>query len=552
LHHRTIAYIHLILLVALALSACQSVAVTPTPPPSASPTVTPPPATAALTPTTTPTAAPTATGSAAAPAPLQGGTANLGLVGRPPSLNPITDPGPLLQHLAPLLFDTLLRVDPQTARLQPGLAQSWRYSDDGRQVTFQLPPGLKWSDGSPLTAPAIGDSLQATQHPALLSFSQISAPDDQTLRLTFTGIDCAAVTALGLLPILPADQIIEPLPLGSGPFSVADWSDDRRTLQLMRNPHFSGQSPFLDGLTVRFIGPDELAIALSEGQFDAVGPLLAPLPPVVPGSFTRLSYPAAQISYIAINFDPKNEPPLSPQIRQALAQALDRETILAEALQGEGQLVAGSLLAGHWAANGSLSPPAYNPQAARTLLVQAGLTDSNGDGWLELNGDRLELGLRLNGKNRLHQRLGWLISSYYRDLGLYVRAETVPPDSLIDDLFTHDFRLALFSWPILPDPDQRPYWHSDESEVGEGLNFVSYSSPQLDEILAQGVSVPGCQPQQRAEFYRQAQQLLSQQRPVDFLLAPNQHVLVGPRLAGVAAGPFAPFTQTIIDWQVQP
>ncbi|NJN99843.1 MAG: hypothetical protein HC875_39930, partial [Anaerolineales bacterium] len=198
--------------------------------------------------------------------PPQGGTAALALVGQPDTLNPITTNDSALRELTPLLFDTLLQVDPTTAQLQPGLAESWSYSDDGKKVVFQLPANLKWSDGKPLTAAAIAASLKATEHPALLAFSQITAPNAATLELTFARIDCAAVTTLAQLPLLPADAILEPVPTGSGPFKIGEWSENKRSLSLTRNRYYAGPAPLLDGLTIRFIAADEVAVALSEGQ----------------------------------------------------------------------------------------------------------------------------------------------------------------------------------------------------------------------------------------------------------------------------------------------
>jgi peptide/nickel transport system substrate-binding protein len=332
---------------------------------------------------------------------------------------------------------------------------------------------------------------------------------------------------------------------------VTDWSDSKRTLTLVRNPEYHGEPAALDGLIVRFITRQEVAVALSEGQLDAVGPLQAPLLFTPTTMLVDLSYPSARITYLAANFSPRNEEPLESEVRQALAQALDRQAILAELLGGDGQLLPGSLLPDHWAAGDDLAAPEYDPEAARALLAQAGLRDSDGDGWLDREGRRLELGIRTNGDNLLHQQLAWLASSYYRKLGLFARAEGVPFDSLVDDLFTHDFRLAIFSWPVLVDPDQRLYWHSQEETEGVGLNFTSYSNPSLDNLLERGVSIPGCRPEARAQVYNQVQEILAQDRPVDFLFTPNLHVLVGSRLHGLEPGPFAPFTWNATGWYLQ-
>ncbi len=482
--------------------------------------------------------------------PPSGGAALLGLVGQPDSLNPLTDNHPLVAELSPLLFETLLRVDPQSGRLQPGLAESWEYVADGRQVVFHLPPNLTWSDGSPLTPAAVVDSLRASRHPALDAFSQLEAPDDQSLKLTFAEIDCAAVTNLALLPLLPSSEITATMPAGSGPFIVAEWPADRRRLSLVRNPYYHGPGPAVENVTIRFLRADEVALALSEGQFDLLGPLPAEVVGFARPDFQEITYPAAQMIYLAINFVPKNGEALPPELRHALLLALDREAILQEALAGDGQLLAGSLLPGHWAANGALSIPDYDPAAARSILSRAGWRDRNGDGWLEPGDERLELGIRLNGQNELYQRLGWLLSSYYRDVGLLARAESVPVDSVIDDLFTHDFDLAIFSWPILPDPDQRLYWHSTQNSEGMGLNFTSYQNPEVDRLFDEAVAIPGCNEAERAEVYGDIQRILAEERPVDFLLAPNRHLLVADRLQGVQPGPFAPFTWNVTDWSI--
>ncbi len=478
-------------------------------------------------------------------------TAILGLVGQPDSLNPLLENDSALRALTPLLFESLLRSDPHTARLGPGLAQSWDY--EGRRVIFHLPPGLKWSDGRPLTADQVAASLAASRHPALAAVSDVATPDDHTLALTMAITGCAAVSHLAQLPLLPAGQVTQTVPLGSGPFVVEERSPGQARLTLVRNPHYRGDRPPLERLSIRFIEDEAAArIALSEGRFHLVGPLSAPLAGEFRAEgFTDLAYPAPRMVYVAMNFAPRNEAPLPPEVRQALALALDRPAILAEALDNEGQLLAGPLLPGHWAAHTGLAWPEYRPDTARQLLRRAGWRDTDGDGWLDEDGQRVELGLRVNGENRLQQKLGWLISSYYRDVGLYVRAESVSFTSLVDDLFTHDFRLALFSWPILPEPDQRLYWHSAENEEGEGLNLVSYDNPALDELLEQAVSVPGCEPTERAKIYAEVQAALAEDRPVDFLLAPHWHVFVAGRLQGVEPGPFAPLTWNISGWYLQ-
>jgi peptide/nickel transport system substrate-binding protein len=471
----------MIMALLLALAACQS----PPPPAPTPPSVVDLPLPTPTTPPIEPTPAPSPT-----PAPT-GDSLTLGFIGQPATRNPLLERDPGMAQLTPLLYASLLRAEPQTGQVRPGLAQRWEYSADGRRVTFHLPEDLRWSDGSSFTATAIAAGLEATQHPALLKFSEITAPDDRTLTLTFLTIDCAAVTSLALLPLLPAGQVEQPYPPGSGPFRPATPQPDDRALILERNPYYAGPAPLTGQIIVRWIDPVAAAVVLSEAarQFDWLGPFPAGIE--APNGMAEVVSPAPQMVYVALNYLPKNTPPLPAVLHRALPLALDRPAILTGALGGEGQLPAAALLPGHWAA-ADLPLPDYRPEEARKLLAQAGLRDTNGDGWLDWEGQRLELSIRLNGQNQLSQRVGRLVSSYYRDLRLFARADSVPPDSVLDDLFSHDFNLALFNWPLLAEPDQRLLWDSAENKPGEGLNFTSYSNPALDELMEAGVAVPGC------------------------------------------------------------
>ena len=552
---RTIPVLILWLLI-VTLVACQN----DTPPPNVSPSAPPPaPQEAEVEPGPATALPPTAVPQVQFDASATDSTAIIGLIDPPETLNPFVETRPALREMSPLLFETLLQANPETATLQPGLARAWEFSDDGGQVQFHLPANLKWSDGSPMTAATIIESLQASQHPALAAFSSLSAPDATTLSLTAATINCSAVTALAQLPLIPSRDITATIPTGSGPFVVANQPENKRSLDLVRNINYHGVEPGLEQIIIRFLREDEVSIALSEGQFDLVGPLPSPLTSErtagnnlqIPARFSDIAYPAGQMVYLALNFDPKNGEPLPAKARQALMLAFDRETLLAETLDNQGQLLAGSLLPGHWAAANNLTLPAYNPNSARQLLNEAGLRDSDGDGWLEQNGERLELSMRLDGRNPLHQNLGWLISSYLREVGVFTRAEGAGFDSVVNDLFTHDFHLAIFSWPILADPDQQQFWRSTENKEGFGLNFTSYANSQLDRQLDQANSLPGCDPIERAKIYADIQQILSRDRPVDFLLAPNDHILVAGRLQGIQPGPFAPLTWNIADWHLQ-
>jgi peptide/nickel transport system substrate-binding protein len=235
-------------------------------------------------------------------------------------------------------------------------------------------------------------------------------------------------------------------------------------------------------------------------------------------------------------------------VRQALSKAVDREALQDQVLGGAAELLAGSLPATHWAADPVLEPPAYDPEGARRLLAEAGWSDTDGDGWLDRDGERLRLPVRTNGGNQLRDDVATLVAGYYRALGVDASVELAVWGAVVDDLFTHDFETIVFSWPLDAEPDQSRWWLSTENEIGSGDNFVSFSDETVDRLLGEALNVPGCTPSRRAELYRQIQGVLVQERPYDFLFIPHATLLTRPDLLGIEAGPFAGPLESASAW----
>jgi peptide/nickel transport system substrate-binding protein len=477
--------------------------------------------------------------------------------------------------LVPLLFDSLLAYhrrgptgSPDSGAPQPHLAEAWTIAGNSQTITFTLRSDAGWHDGQPVTADDVVFTIKSARDPVLDSLygpqlghvTEVSAPDDGTVVVSFDEPHCPSLTVLGELPILPqhllagSDPNIESFgsaPVGSGPFVFVGWTPGGE-VHLARNDEYWGGVPYLDALSYRpFENATDLGHALESGQID-----VALMPPgrlpdftLSSPSFSVYRYSAPEFLFVAFNGD---HPVLSDQrVRLALSMAVDREQLLGQALDGWGELIAGSLPSTHWAADSALRPPAYDPDGARQLLAEVGWTDSDGDGWLDQDGERLRLPVRTNGGNQLREDVATLIASYYRAIGVDASAELVVWGALVDDLFTHDFEVIVFAWPLQAEPDQSRLWLSTEDEVGSGYNFVSFADETADRLMQEALAVPGCDPTLRAERYRQIQRLLAQERPYDFLFVSYATVLSRPGVYGVTAGPFAGPLESAAAWYIK-
>jgi len=114
----------------------------------------------------------------------------------------------------------------------------------------------------------------------------------------------------------------------------------------------------------------------------------------------------------------------------------------------------------------------------------------------------------------------WL-AEYYRQIGVRARVETMPFSTLIDDLLTRDYQVAVYDWRVDVSA-VRARWHSDSIDAEFGQNITGYRNPQVDALIDALDTVPRCDVSARAEIMQQINQLLADDRPADFLSIINE------------------------------
>ena len=539
---------------------------TPAPPPTAAPVVSPsatlrtgsveptalpPPSTPTLPLSLTPT-----------PLPQGGHVVEVGLA-NVSTLNPllVADDDDLLCAISGLLFDSLLRVNPQTAALMPGLAHDWQVSDDGRTFTFHLRPGVTWHDGQTLSAADVAFTLAVagdSEGPSPYRFDladvvQVTAPDSATVVITFDEPGCDALYTVGTVPILPqhllegqslAEAAFNQRPVGTGPFVFGGWSSEEGLVLNANEDYWAGR-PRLDGWTYRVVSDAKaLQQDLRLGRVH-----LAHLPAALEatGRLRVLSYPADRWHFLALNND--HLALGDAAVRRALALALDRERLLKVVLDGQGTPMDAPWLSAHWAMEGaSLMPLTYAPDQARQLLAEVGWRDADGDGFLDKDGERLHVSVSANLGNPVRERIAILAQQYWQAVGVSAQVEVLPWGVFLDDLFSHTFDVAVFDWPLEAGPDQTWLWAAAENAPGTGFNFVSYASAGADALLEQGRTAQGCDPAHRAAAYRDLARRLAADQPYIFLFAAHRRLAVSKALVGPLPGPYGGPYWNVTDW----
>lgn len=437
-----------------------------------------------------------------------------------------------------LIFGGLVRLNARLEVIGDG-AERWTVSEDGTVYTFSLRPDLKYGDGTPVVAQHFADALARTLAPATgtefaLTFLQnvigardvregkasslagARALDERTLEIRLDsprGYFLSQLTyAINYLVPPGAIEAAGPAWLdrafGTGPFRVADHEPGQRLI-LEGNPYYWAGPPGVERVEFRFFPDTDAAFsAYQAGEVDVMGSVQAGVPVTRlaetggrPG-FRTISAPVAR--YVGFN---NTQPPFDNlYVRQAFAQAVDKDRLVADVLKGSATPARRILPAGFAGAQEPVTPLAFDPVGARAALGLAGYVSG-----AELPPVKLtyESGDADLGRVAAELRRFWRES-----LGVDVDLDPVPRQTLIDrlDALTADPRapgamqMYLSVWGAdYPDPQN---FLSLQLHSASPYNNGRWQNLRFDELVEEADRMSGSGEQaERFRLYRDAEQI---------------------------------------------
>ena len=335
-----------------------------------------------------------------------------------PAMSPATSNGTYgFTYYARNCYDTL--VNREGGEFKAGLAETWDISDDGLIYTFHLKEGVKFSDGADFNAEAVKTSLEAAFSNLgdyVASFGKIGiltesieVVDEHTVAIHLTtpyyGVlnDLAMCNPMGIVSPnafnedLTTKEELMTQTMGTGPYMYAG-DGDGTSYTFVRNPNYWGEKPDVDEFTVKVIAdPDAAVLALRNGEVD----LLAGTSRLSFAGYTELSSADGIGSILDdgisnsrfIGFNTQQEPFNDAAVRQAVAYAIDKDTISESVFSGletpSEQLIDTSLPY----CDVETTTYSYDADKAKELLENAGWVDSDGDGIREKDGTKLSVTL---------------------------------------------------------------------------------------------------------------------------------------------------------------
>lgn len=452
----------------------------------------------------------TATASTAAEI-KQGGTLTVPIIntGFVDNFNPYTTK----DLLHGVMFEPLLVFNNMTGKTDFRLAKSVSYSDDLKTLTLKLRDGLKWSDGTPLTADDVVYSFMLTKDaPAFdqkgiwsaKNLQTITAKDATTVVFALNEADSTFAWNLERYHIVPkhiwskvADltTFTNPNPVGSGPMTVVKYVKPQQ-MELCRNPNYYLEGrPYLDCVNFRSYNDNsQIQPALIKGEIDWGSNFIADVESTFVAqdkANNHFWYPANDAIHLYVNT--KKAPFDDLRVRQALSMALDRQEIVDIAAYGYptpnynvggiGELYKTHIDPKIAQKYGYLTQ--YNPEKAKQLLEEAGIVDRNGDGLRDnKDGSTVEFDIEVvNGWTDWIQVVQ-MVTEYFDEIGIKANVKTVDWAVYDANLKESKYTMSINWSMVATNPILAYQEYFSTSRIGKTWHAGhGVHSPEIDKLI---------------------------------------------------------------------
>jgi peptide/nickel transport system substrate-binding protein len=415
-------------------------------------------------------------------------TVNFLIESMPINLDPRVGTDAQSQHLDGLIFDSLVSHDAKM-NIVPDLAASWDTPDPVTYV-FHLRRGVKFHDGRAFTSADVkftfesilSGELTSPKRGGFLLIRSIEVPDETTVVFHLREPSASFLwnmdrSAFGIVPAGSGADVARN-PIGTGPFRVVSMARDEEIV-VERNPDYFGGAPKFNRVRFRIV-PEAVvrALELRKGTADIGG--VNSLTPDMVLALTKQpeliaeDQPGTVLSYVALNFD---DPILARrEVRQALAYATDRATLIRYLLRGQAQPASSLLPPNHWAYEPNVQRYDYDPARAEMLLDAAGYV-RGGDGV------RIRLTMKTSTEESV-RLLGQALADEWSKVGVALELRPLETATFQADIGRGSFQLYTFRWlGANNDPDIFNYVFNSKMMPPDGANRGHYHNPMLDTLI---------------------------------------------------------------------
>ncbi len=430
----------------------------------------------------------------------------MALMPKGPSLDPMlnTYSNPEFTNI----YDALTQLDSK-GQIQPDLATEWK-NVNPTTWEFTLRSNVTFQNGEEFTADDVKYSFDRIKDPAnkspkavqISEVSEVKVVNPTTVQIITDEPDAALPAGLTLVQIVPKD-LIEKIgneafaqhPVGTGPFKFVEWVKDSRIVLEANKDYWAGP-PGVDKVTFLSAPEASTRVAmLMNGEADLVEQILnTDVPRIEADSNLQIiKGESTYTNYIAINTH--KEPFTDVRVRQAMAYAIDMDTIIKNITGGNGSRINISISHLDFGYNKDLPPRPYDPDKAKQLLAEAGY----GPGGKAFPPIKIDVG---TGRQPYNISITQAIAGYWTDAGMPASVNVMESAAEFEKYVSGKATLIYNGT------------RSNSADAGEKFSLIYYSkargfywsTPEMDKMVLEAAAE--MDPAKRAAMYQEMSQIV--------------------------------------------
>ncbi len=421
--------------------------------------------------------------------------------------------------------ETLVKIA-EDGTFEPWLAESWTSNDDATSWTFKLRDGIKFSNGELLTPTKVKESIERLYYINDVKNGGVGNPqgyfeysslevDDEANTITINSevpvIDMLGCMAYPWMAIIDADATKDidaktDGVIGTGPYVFESFVQDSN-IEFSSNSNYWGGEVNFEKINYTYIKDSKTrSMALIDESADLTMNLSKPdRDTVLKNESNTVDIAAGNrvgMGHMNLTGVLKND-----ELRKAITMAIDSETIASITTGGTYEYGPAVLPMNYDFGGEELEfSNQYNPEEAKNILDKAGIIDNDGDGWREIDGEKIVLDYKVFAIRSL-DIIAQAGISQIKEIGIDVKITVV--DNITETLNNRTFDIATVSEVTMPTGDPQRYlshWYSKSND-----NYSGYVNNEYDDIYEELLSeVDGVA---RKELIKQLQQLILDDAP---------------------------------------
>lgn len=494
--------------------------------------------------------------------PKEGGEYTEALVGYPEHINPVlAQTNDVDMDISRLVFSGLFKYN-EKQELMPDLVDTYEISEDQLEYTFTIKEGAQWHDGDSLDIDDIVFTINSIQDenfqsPLLPSLrgTVTEKVDNRTFKIILKEPFAPFLSTLtfGILPkhiwydaysvsaqnVLLTEYNLKPI--GSGPFEfdqlVKDKAGNIKSYHLKRNDDYYDQTANLDKVSFIFYPDIDTAVeAAASKKVEGVSFVPFELKGELKKRNRNIEFHSLRLpQYTAIFFNQKEGEDnvlAYKAVREALVWGVDRDRIISEVLEGDGEPIYAPVLPGYVGYNEDIEKFGFDIENGKKILEDGGWSLPEGEKYRTRNDRLLEFTIVTVDSPEYLQTLE-ILKENWEEMGVKLNVDTFSVEDIQTEvLVERKYEALLFGEIVGTDPDPYPFWHSSQTKhPGLNLSIPFKKLKDVDQLLEEARKITD--DEARAKKYYHFQNILVEELPAIFLYNPNYNYAVHKKIKGI-------------------